>query len=110
MDSASAGRGQLPVACELGPDDGPERMRRWQRLGELAQQGAVRTGGRLEVSYRAERGVREELAALAAAERVCCPFVAWEVHADQGTVVLRVTAPDDRPDDVVPVAALFDTG
>lgn len=102
-------REQLPVACTLGPGDGPGRMARWQRLGATAQLATVRHGGTLEVRYRADDGVREELAALAAAERQCCAFVSWEVHAEDGALVLRVAAPADRPEDVAPLAQLFVT-
>lgn len=75
----------------------------------LAQLATVRHGGTLEVRYRADDGVREELAALAAAERQCCAFVSWEVHAEDGALVLRVAAPADRPEDVAPLAQLFVT-
>jgi len=105
--SASAGKVQLPVACTLGLDDGPARMLRWQRLGETADPVARRAGPVLEVRYRPEPGVREELEALAAAERQCCSFVAWTVTEDGGHPILRVVADAGTPDDVASIAALF---
>ena len=97
----------LPVACTLGPDDGSARLRRWQALAEKGGPSARRSGHRLEVSYQAEPGVRDELEALAAAERECCSFVAWEVSQDGDLPVLRVTADPSDPDAVAPIAALF---
>jgi len=51
--------------------------------------------------------VREELERLAAAEQICCSFVAWTVTEIDGQPVLRVSAPPEAPDAVGPVAALF---
>ncbi len=98
---------QLPIACTLGPDDGPARLRRWQAVADKGHPVAQRRGHRLEVRYQPEAGVRDELEALAAAERQCCKFVAWDVIQDGQHPVLRVTADPSRPDDVAPIAALF---
>lgn len=97
----------VPIACTLGPDDGAARMRRWEALSEKGRPGARRRGHLLEVRYQPEPGIREELEALAAAERQCCSFVAWNVSQDQDDVILRVTADPGVPDDVAPIAALF---
>jgi hypothetical protein len=108
MDTrGNAAYAELPVACTLGPDDGPARMRRWQVLGEKGRPTARRSGHRLEVRYQAEPGVRDELEALAAAERQCCAFVAWDVSHEGHHAVLHVTADPGAPDDVAPIAALF---
>ncbi len=111
MDNhGNVARAELPVACTLGPDDGRARMRRWQALAEKGRPSARRSGHRLEVRYEPEPGVRDELEALealAAAERQCCAFVAWEVRHDGHHSVLHVTADPSAPDDVAPIAALF---
>jgi len=106
-DRALPGHVQLPLACTLGADDGRARMRRRQRLADLADPLARRVGALLEVRYRSAPGVRDELEALAAAEQQCCAFVAWTVSEDAGHPVLRVVADAARPDDVAPIAALF---
>lgn len=98
---------ELPIACTLGPDDGAERMRRWQNLADRAQTSASRTGGVLNVTYHPGPGVEEELTALAAAEQECCSFVTWVVTQEGDGPVLCVTAKADSPDDVAPIAALF---
>lgn len=100
-------RGDLPVACKLGPYDGRARLRRWQQLGDVASPRARRDGPRLEVRYEPGRGVRQELESLAAAESECCSFVAWTVSQDGGAPMLVVTADADNPDAVAPIAELF---
>ena len=104
--SASAGKVELPVASALGRDDGQVRMLRWQRLGETADPVARRAGAVLEVRYRPGPGVREELQALAAAERQCCSFVSRTVTEDGGQPVLRVVADGGTPDDLALIVAL----
>lgn len=100
-------RDELPLACTLGPDDGPARLNRWQRLHESAAPAARLIDGVLQVRYRPSTGVLEELEALAASEQVCCPFVTWSVTEEGGVPVLHVTSPPGRPEAVVPIAAMF---
>jgi hypothetical protein len=100
----------LPLACTLGPDDGAARLRRWQILAEKSPPRAQRSGNMLEVRWQLQAGVKDELEALAAAERQCCSFVSWGVTSEGVDVVLRVTAGENRPSDVVPIAALFGAG
>jgi hypothetical protein len=108
MDAAGAAEHpDLPIACMLGADDGPPRMRRWQALAERGRPNARRSGHRVEVHYQPEPGVREELEALVAAERQCCPFVAWDVRDEGSQPVLYVTADPSAPDDVASIAVLF---
>jgi len=100
-------RTPLPVACTLGPEDGETRLRRWQQLNQRAAPVSTLHGHQLEVRYRAEPGVAEELAALAAAEQSCCSFVTWSVAVIEDQPVLRVTAPPEAPEAVEPIAAMF---
>lgn len=87
----------LPLACTLGPGDGPARLRRWRHLGDTAAPTARRAGHRLQVRYHPGPGVHQELEALAAAEQECCPFVTWAVTEDDGHPVLHVTTHPDTP-------------
>jgi hypothetical protein len=100
----------LPVSCVLSAGDGAQRMQRWEALSVEGRPSARRCGHQLVVAYRAEPGVRDELEALAAAERECCSFVAWDVSQEADRVVLRVAADPGSPDDVAGIAALFGTG
>jgi hypothetical protein len=97
---------ELPIACTLGLDDGAARMERWHALSAVGPPSARREKGRLVVRYRDEHGVRQELDALAAAERRCCSFAEWSVTQDGEHVVLTI---DSGPDGVAAVAALFGT-
>jgi len=97
----------LPVACTLGPEDGAERLRRWQALNDRATSRTRRGAHRLEVRFPPGPGIRPELEALAAAEQQCCPFLVWTVTEDSGQPILHVTAPLDQPDDIDAIASLF---
>jgi len=105
-ESEHAQRTQLPLACTLGPD-GPARLVRWRALHESAAPVTRLLDGQLEVRYRSAPGVQEELKDLAAAEQVCCSFVAWVVSNDSGQPVLRVISPTDSPDALGPIASMF---
>lgn len=108
MDSAdSPDLVELPIACTLGPDDGAARMRRWEALSARGRLSAQRSGHLLEVRYQPVPGLREELHALAAAERHCCSFADWEVSQEGDQVVLHVVADPGRPDDIAAITVLF---
>jgi hypothetical protein len=89
----------LPLACDLGPQDGQARLLRWQTLHQGAAPTARLQDGELEV--------HAELVALADAEQECCSFVRWTVTEVAGGTVLRVIAPPATPEEVEPIAALF---
>lgn len=105
--TGSDDRVDVPVACSLGPDDGPARLRRWQQLADRAHPIAVRDGAQPTVRYDPEPGVQEELQTLAAVEAECCSFVTWSVTQDDVGPVLLVTAGRDAPEAIEPIAALF---
>jgi len=108
MDTiGSSDRGDLPVACTLGLEDGAERVLRWRQLAERSTPLGRRMGRELEVRFQPGPGVQEELETLAAAEAQCCAFVAWTVLVDGGQPVLHVTAPEDQPEDIESIASAF---
>ena len=92
---------ELPIACTLGAADGAARLARWRELSD-ARLTVQRTPDQLVVLYRSQRGVCEELEALVAAERECCPFAEWEVTRDAEHVLLRIRS------DAQGLAALVD--
>jgi MerR family copper efflux transcriptional regulator len=104
MDGAQPALAELPIACTLGLDDGAGRMQRWRALSAQGHPSARRDADRLIVRYRNEQGVREELDALAAAERQCCSFADWKVAQEGGHVVLRIAS---SPDGIAALAELF---
>jgi hypothetical protein len=108
MDSdPTAAPAESPLACTLGPDDGAARLRRWQLLAKKSPPRARRSGNTLEVRWQLQAGVKDELEALAAAERQCCSFAEWTVTQEEDHVVLHVRADPGRADDIAIFAALF---
>jgi hypothetical protein len=79
MSAEAEPRGELPIACTLGPVDGAQRISDWRRLGEEFGVGRVGDDGEVTVRFRDAAGVKLELERLAAAERICCPFLSWKV-------------------------------
>ena len=80
---------KLPVACSLGATDGAIRMARWRALCD-ARLSVRRSPDQLVALYPSQGDIHEELEALVAAERECCPFAEWEVTRDSEHVVLRI--------------------
>ncbi|MFG2195738.1 MerR family transcriptional regulator [Streptomyces sp. NPDC048639] len=80
-----------PLACSLSADGVEQRVGRWR----TAVDGAVRTGipDGLRLTLPAERA--GEIAALAAAEQECCPFLDIRLHLDGRALHLEVRAPAD---------------
>jgi hypothetical protein len=105
--SEYAAHTKMPVACTLGPDDGPARLARWKALHASTAPISRLVGHELEVRYRAAPGVREELQELAIAEQSCCAFLEWHVIDDHGQPVLRVVASDGSLEALATIAAIF---
>lgn len=82
-------------------------MRRWTQLVQSATPTARRAGRELEVRFQPGQEVQDELEVLAAAEAQGCAFVAWTVLVDDGQPVLRVTAPEDSPENIESIANAF---
>ncbi|MEX5719055.1 hypothetical protein [Geodermatophilus maliterrae] len=97
----------LPLACTLGPEDGRDRLSRWEALHRTAVPAVHVADGELRVSYPGGPGVTEELRSLAAAEATCCAFVTWDVTEEAGRAVLTVRAPAGAPEAIGPIAVLF---
>ena len=51
--------------------------------------------------------MRNELDALAAAERDCCSFAKWRVSHGRGEVVLHVSTDPERAEDISAIAVLL---
>ena len=103
-DSGSLESTALPIACTLNVNDGAERLARWAALSARNAPSLRREADAVVVAYPAGQGVREELEALAAAERECCSFAEWEVEQDADRVVLRVRS---EPEGLEAIAVLF---
>lgn len=94
MDPLSSSERALPLACTLGPSDGPARLRRWHALLSTSGVDLHHEPGSAVATF-ADRGVLEELDALVHAERACCGFVSWSVEDSGDAVRLRVAGSPD---------------
>ena len=96
----------VPVACSLTATELTDQVQRWRWLGSRAGIAVHRRADGLTVVFHNGRGVREELAALAALERECCPFAEWSTHDDGDEVILTVVA--QRPEAVQAGQEMYD--
>jgi hypothetical protein len=85
-----------PIACSLPEADLANRHDRWLQLWQGAAVDAVTTSNGLQLLFRAEPRVEEELRQLAELERDCCAFADWSVQARGTELVLDVTAPTEE--------------
>jgi hypothetical protein len=92
MAETGARRGLLPVACTLTGDELVEQSRRWRALYERAGLDRVETNEGIQLRFRGDAAVEEELRALVAVERRCCRWARWEVETGDDSVRLDVTA------------------
>jgi MerR family transcriptional regulator, copper efflux regulator len=87
--SLVAGRASAPVTCSLTGDEMAERAVAWRE----AVSGATRAQipGGVWLTLPASRAAA--IAALAAAEQECCPFIDFDLHLDGQALQLEVRAP-----------------
>ena len=85
-----------PIACTLTETGMSERRRRWHALAERAFVSRAQTERGLQLVFRADDGIADELRELALLERDCCAFASWDVTTDGGHAVLDVTGTGDE--------------
>ena len=83
----------LPIACSLSASDLTERLAEMSVLGREALLDAAVAGRRATLRFETSAGVRERVAAIAAAESECCAFLTIAVGERPGAVVLTIDAP-----------------
>ena len=78
------------VACTLTDEDLAGQSERWKRLGETAgiERSVVADG--LQLRFRDEPDVEQELRHLVRIEQECCRWAAWDVARADGALVMRV--------------------
>ena len=93
MAETRARRSSLPVvACTLAGDELAEQSRRWRALYERAGLERVETDDGIQIRFRGDADVEDELRALVAVERSCCRWAKWEVEAGGDSVRIDVTS------------------
>ncbi|GAA4050144.1 hypothetical protein [Nonomuraea soli] len=86
-----------PVVCDMtaAQDTVEERVQEYRRLFERHLAGRERTGQGIRFLLRAEDGVEEWVRDLAAREKACCAFFAFEVSAEGDQVVWECAVSND---------------
>ena len=84
--------------CDMtgAPDTGPQRLAEYRRLFAAALVGRERTAQGIRFRFRAEAGVQEWVRDLAAREKACCGFFAFEVTRSGGQVLWDAAVVDDH--------------
>jgi hypothetical protein len=77
------------VACTLGKKDLGAQAERWTRLRSAAGLARVETADGLRLTFRDDPRVEAELWALVAVENKCCAWARWEVHREDGELVMH---------------------
>jgi len=85
---------ELPLACSLAPDELEDRKRLMQSIGADAVESVDLADGQLTIRFADAPGLRDSLEGLVALEAKCCPFLAFTIEQDAGTLTLVVEAPD----------------
>ncbi|MBO3751741.1 hypothetical protein J5X84_37195 [Streptosporangiaceae bacterium NEAU-GS5] len=86
-----------PIVCDMtdAPDTDAERIAEYRRLFDQVLVGRERTGDGIRFRFRADPGVEDWVRDLAAREKACCPFYAFEVGVEDGQVVWDAAVPDN---------------
>jgi hypothetical protein len=77
------------------PDTPQQRLDEYQRLFGQALISREKTSEGIRFRLRAEPGVEEQVRDLAAREKACCPFFAFDVSTDGDQVIWDCAVSDD---------------
>ena len=83
---------EIPIACTLSA---AERLARLQEIEALGRDALIGTGADGALRFRNDPAIRARLAAIAAAESQCCPFLDLELSAGHAELRLAITAPEE---------------
>lgn len=86
---------EAPVACSLTPGEAVHRLGEWRSLIGEAAGPPQRTERGARVHFPHTPDLEHRVRALAAAEKECCSFFAFDVRADGGDLMLDIEAPDE---------------
>jgi hypothetical protein len=86
-----------PIVCDMttAPDTAQQRLGEYQELFARALVGREKTGRGFRFRFRAEPGVRAQVEDLAAREKACCAFFAFEVSLEGDEVVWDCAVSDN---------------
>ncbi|MFC6080649.1 hypothetical protein [Sphaerisporangium aureirubrum] len=86
-----------PVVCDMtgAPDTAEERLAEYRRLFDRALVSREDTAEGVRFRLRAEPGLEEWVRDLAAREKACCAFFAFDVRTEAGQVIWDAAVIDD---------------
>jgi hypothetical protein len=84
-----------PIACTLDNVAYRDRVAAWEALSKRARLSGLRTGAGVELRYRRDPEVEQALRELIELERLCCPFLEFQLERDRDEIVLRIVAPGE---------------
>jgi hypothetical protein len=76
------------VACTLTSGDHKTQKARWKALCKTFGLERAETTDGIQLRFRYDPGVEEELRALVAVENECCSWAAWDVSRDEDALVM----------------------
>jgi hypothetical protein len=85
-----------PIACTLSPADYAERVGQLADLGGRALRSRVPLPDGVRLRFDPGATSADELRAVVAAERECCPFLRLEVREDADVLELDIAGPPTR--------------
>jgi hypothetical protein len=101
---------ELPLACSLETSALEQRLAAISELGEESLLGSTVERDRRVLRFRADRGARERLREIVAAESKCCPFLDLSLSEEDGEILLSIAAPKEAEAVAEGLAAAFDDG
>jgi MerR family transcriptional regulator, copper efflux regulator len=83
------------LACSLSAAEAAERAARWRALLDTRLLSRTTTTSGQRLAFPTDAAAADELDALIAAERDCCPFLGVTVERFDGALILDVSVPPD---------------
>jgi len=83
-----------PIACTLTAAQMPARLAEIRVVGNAALRSVEASGSGAVLSFDADQDTRARLAAIVAAESVCCAFLEFGLEDNAEETVLTIAAPN----------------
>ena len=83
-----------PIACTLTPAQLPARLAEIRAVGDAALRSTEASGSGAVLRFDADEHARARLAAIVAAESVCCAFLEFDLEDKPAETVLTIRAPN----------------
>ena len=85
---------EQPIACTLTATELPKRMAEIRAIGASSLRSCRADGSEAQLLFHDHPETRERLAAIVAAESVCCAFLAFDLAPTGDGLLLTIRAPE----------------